>query len=247
MPIYSDDTVIVSYTETTNMEIENFTDEPVTNNSVVSAPNHIVSGEVSIDGLSIVSTMSTSIDYTYDPAIFNVNNGYLSIEPTHAAQVGTVLTITLPTAIKDGAVITLDISEGSSEIGEASGVSMINNSSIIGANLSSSSVVSTGAYLVLIMDEALKAHSWVVEEFTIKVNGEEKGIASPPYSVDGSYNIWIYTQDIIISSDSVTVSFTTTTDPQIDSFTDVIATNNSISVAAAPIYLMTEPLVISGD
>jgi len=81
-PIYEGETILISYSETDNIEISHFTDESCTNNSVIPEPMQISSALVETTGDMITCTMSQSDSVTYNADYFLINYGYLEQTPT---------------------------------------------------------------------------------------------------------------------------------------------------------------------
>jgi len=259
--IYYGETILVSYNETDNIEIAPFTDGSVENNSVIPAKMEITAATVASDGLSVSCTMSGENTASYYADNFTINSGYLSVTPTSAVQSSTTLTLTLPpessnenSPIKDGTVVTLTLVNDDNNEGDklvaVEDFSVTNNSTVAGATFVSALVVTTGQYVKVKVNETLKVHSWGISEFVVEINGTDEVTITEIYSLNDNTDIWIYLQDLILSTDTVKVKFITTNDPQLDSFIYQTVTNNSTETSqneTPPVYLMIEELsVVNG-
>ncbi len=237
-PIYDGETVLISYNETTNIEIESFSNQSVANQSIIVKPPYIVSGSISSDGLTITCTMSESLSETYTNEDFTISHGYLTLVPVLTEQSGTVLTIDLATPVR--ANVYVGIAHTNLTTAE---IELTNNSTVNAPEFNSAVVVGTGAYLIVELDEDIKAHEWETSEFVVKVNGNTRNVIAQPNSVNDAFQIWIYTEGTIYKDEVVTVAFAGTDDPQVYPFTDTAVTNGSSieeAIEPPPVYLMTE-------
>jgi len=256
--IFDGQTVLLSFGKTDDIELAPFIDFSVTNQSTIPVSNRLVGAIVSIGGLTITGSMTQSIsETTFLSNNFVIGHGYLDITPTSVSQDGTILTITLPKAITDDTVVTVEHTGNESVLlgtgnyyPPQSEVTATNNSTVSGYTITSMNVVTTGTYILVAANSPMEAHEFGVDEFVVKVNGTTREIITPPYSLSGTQNIWIYTQGIIITTDTVTLQFVTTTDPQIDAFSESAVTNNSTEDGSSeqepPIYLKNSPAIETG-
>jgi len=158
--------------------------------------------------------------------------------------------LTLPETIGNNVVVTVDHTQLDENFITQSDVSATNNSTATGPTFLSAVVVTTGQYLKITLDRSIYAHTWGNDEFEVELNGTDTATITSVYSLDNNPDIWIYMQDLILSTDTVTIEFLTTDDPQLDVFSPQSVTNNSTQTSQSsipPVYSMTEELsVVSG-
>ena len=249
--VYTSQVVLMSFGITDNIELDEFTDTTVINSSLISEPNHMISGVVATDGLTITCLMAKSNTETYPASSFEVHSGYLTFVPSISVeQTATDLVITLAEPIKSDAIVTIDhIVPDWGYTTLEYGIPTVNNSTVIGATYVSGEVVATGTYIIITVDDTLETRSYDTSEFEVIVDGTLREVISKPYSIVGSPYIWIYTQGIIIDTDVVTVELLTLTDPQIDAFGPSTIVNNSTEdgtvTLVAPVYEMNTAAIQS--
>jgi len=252
--IASGEVILVSYTETDNVEISSFTNQHVTNNSLLPTSNKILSASIDTTGLIITCTMSNSLDHTHQSGYFEIfDEGYtyypLQYSAISAVQVGTTLTVTLDSGnvIRSATSALLNYTRDlDNYLQKISDLSITNNSTVVKPEFLSANVVSSGNYIEITMTENLEAHEWGMTEFVVEVEGTGRAVITAPSCVENSPTIIIYTEGTIYIGDVVTVSSETTDDPQVLPFTDESVTNSSTKTSPSSqtpyIYLMTEPL-----
>lgn len=205
--------------------------------------NYIVSASVSANGLVITCTMNESRDYIYPASEFVIHNGYVNITPMEAEQVGTTLTVTLDKSIRTGVNTTLDKITLSNNFDRIFSQPVTNGSTVDAPEAVTIEVSANGQEIRITLDENIDTHTWDKADYVINVNGDEISFVSDPY---GNGNLIILDiEGVIVSTDTVLVSFVPESDPQLKAFTDVEVSNGSTVIYGESLpftVLMTESL-----
>ncbi len=233
-PISDGETVLFSFLPTTNLEIADFADLSITNNSVITNQS-VSSAEVNTDGDILTVTMSDSYTATYTPEYFIVNGGYIEFVADEATQSTTVLTLDLTQAngnvIRDNVTVTLEHISADQTIPVFSDIAVTNSSTVVPPEYSSAEVISSGTYIILTLDENLTDDkTWDATDFTVTVDAVGRDVSQDVIGVVGSHELVIHLSILVGVGDVVTLAFTPTDDPQIEAFSETI-TNNSTGLA----------------
>ncbi len=247
------ETVLVSYSESSNIELFGFTNTSVDNSSIIQDTMEIVSATVDSNGYTISVVMSQSDSATYTKEFFEIDHGGLPwTSETNPSQSGTSMLIYIEAdlpPIRANTIVTLSHTEVEyNGFGVQLDLPVVNNSTVNAPEFVSAEVVSVGTYIILTMDESLVSQEWGVDDFIVTVEGVERTILVNPLATNGFTTIDIHIQGVIISTDTVTLEFAGTTDPQVYPFSETIANNSTQSATDdPPEYLMVEPLVSFGS